>query len=122
MTVLSVKQREVRDITVLDLKGDITWGEGADTLLITIKRLIERGTCKILLNLAEVRYIDSDGLGKLVAVYTSLLRHQCGQLKLLHVNRNLREILVITKLVTVFDAYDDETEALDNYRWEYPYS
>ncbi len=120
MSVLCVRERQVRDITVLDLEGDITWGEGADTMRSSIKRLIEQGKCKILLNLAKVRYVDSDGLGKLIAVYTSL-RNQGGQLKLLHVTKRLREILVITKLATVFDVFDDETAALDNYRWEYPY-
>jgi len=120
MTVLCIKQRQVRDITVLDLEGDIIWGEGADAVTSAIKRLIEPGNCKILLNLAKVRYVDSAGLGKLIAGYTSL-RQQGGQLKLLNVTKNLEDILVITKLVTVFDVFDDETVALDNYKWEYPY-
>ncbi len=114
MSSLSIGQRQARDITVLDLEGDITIGEGASEVHSAIKRLMEQGKFKILLNLAAVDYLDSDGLGKLIAGYTSL-RKEGGELKLLNLTTNVQDVLVITKLVTVFEVFEDEAAAINSF-------
>ncbi len=114
MTILSIRQRQAKDITVIDLKGDITIGEGASALSSVIKSLMEQGKFKILLNLAGVRYVDSVGLGNLITGYTRL-RKEGGELKLLNVTENVLDILVITKLVTVFEVFDDEAAAINSF-------
>ena len=114
MSSLSIGQRQARDITVLDLEGDITIGEGASEVHSAIKRLMEQGKFKILLNLAAVDYLDSAGLGKLIAGYTSL-RKEGGELKLLNLTTNVQDVLVITKLVTVFEVFEDEAAAINSF-------
>ena len=85
------------------------------TLRSAVRRLLEEGKKKILLNLAGVGYIDSSGIGELVSSYTAINK-EGGQLKLLSLTQKLRDLLTITKLLTVFDAYDDEAEALENFK------
>ncbi len=114
MSSLSIGQRQARDITVLDLEGDITIGEGASEVHSAIKRLMEQGKFKILLNLAAVDYLDSAGLGKLISGYTSL-RKEGGELKLLNLTTNVQDVLVITKLVTVFEVFEDEAAAINSF-------
>jgi anti-sigma B factor antagonist len=115
MAELDVKQRQAGDVSILDLSGSVRMGEGAITLRNAIRSLIEKGNKKILLNLAGVKNIDSSGIGELIANYTTLSRDG-GQLKLLSLTEKIRDLLVITKLLTVFDSFDDEAEALNSYK------
>src|SRR5213078_1734951 len=115
MAELNISERQVGDITVLDMVGKITIGEGSVALRMAIRRLLEEGKKKILLNLAGVGYIDSSGIGELVSSYTAIDREE-GQLKLLNLTQKLQDLLTITKLLTVFDSYDDEAEALSTFK------
>jgi anti-sigma B factor antagonist len=115
MAELNIKERQAGDVTVLDMDGRITIGEGSVALRTAIRRLLEEGKKKILLNLGGVGYIDSSGIGELVSSYTAINKEQ-GQLKLLKLTQKLRDLLAITKLLTVFDTYDDEPEALNSYK------
>ena len=115
MAELDVKQRQAGDVTILDLSGSIRMGDGAVALRNAIRGLIEKGNKKVLLNLAAVKSVDSSGIGELIANYTTLSRDG-GQLKLLNLTEKIRDLLVITKLLTVFDSYDDEAEALNSFK------
>jgi anti-sigma B factor antagonist len=106
--------REVDGVTILDLSGRITLGEGSVTLRDAVKDALSKGSKNILLNLAEVDYIDSSGLGELVSAYTTV-KNQGGQLKLLHLTAKVHDLLQITKLYTVFDIMDDETSAVGSF-------
>ena len=115
MAELKILERQAGDITVLDMEGRITIGEGSVALRSAVRRLLEEGKKNILLNLAGVGYIDSSGIGELVSSYTAI-KNQEGQLKLLSLTEKLRDLLTITKLLTVFDAYDTEAEALKSFK------
>lgn len=115
MAELDVKQRPAGDVTILDLSGAVRMGDGAVSLRNAIRGLIEQGNKKILLNLSGVKNIDSSGIGELIANYTTISRDG-GQLKLLKLTDKIRDLLVITKLLTVFDSYDDEAEALNTFK------
>ena len=106
-----VKTRRLDDVVILDLSGRITIGEGTLVLRDHIQKLLAAGHRKFLLDLADVDYIDSSGLGELVTSFTTV-RNQEGRLKLLHLTRRVQDLLQITKLLTVFDVYNNETEAL----------
>jgi anti-sigma B factor antagonist len=103
--------RQQQDITIVDLSGQIKLGEGSSVLRDTVKDLVAKGQKKILLNLADINYIDSSGVGELVSAFTSV-RNQGGELKLLHLTKKVHDILQITKLYTVFDVKDDEAVAI----------
>lgn len=111
---MEIGEREVGDVTLLDLKGKITLGEGDETLKDKINGLVLRGRHKIVLNLAEVPYVDSAGLGEIVRTYTTISR-QGGQLKLLSLTKRITDLLSITKLLTVFDTYDSEADAVRSF-------
>ena len=111
MAELNISERQAGDVTILDMDGKITIGEGSVALRTAIRRLLEEGKKKILLNLAKVHYIDSSGIGELVSSYTAIGK-ESGQLKLLNLTQKLEDLLTITKLLTVFDVYDSEDEAL----------
>lgn len=115
MAELNISERQVGDVIVLDMDGKITIGEGSVALRTAIRRLLEEGKKKILLNLARVGYIDSSGIGELVSSYTSIGKEE-GQLKLLNLTQKLQDLLTITKLLTVFDVYDSEEEALASFK------
>lgn len=115
MAELDIRERQAGDVTVLDMSGKVTIGEGSVALRSAIRRLLEEGKKKILLNLAGVGYIDSSGIGELVSSYTAINKEQ-GQLKLLNLTQKLQDLLAITKLLTVFDVYEDEAEALNSYK------
>ncbi len=115
MAELNIKERQAGDITILDMDGKITIGEGSVALRSAIRRLLEEGKKKILLNLGGVGYIDSSGIGELVSSYTAISNAD-GQLKLLNLTQKLKDLLGITKLLTVFDTYTDEAEALGSYK------
>ena len=115
MAELEVKERQAGDVTILDMNGSVRMGEGAISLRNSIRGLVDRGKKKILLNLGGVKNIDSSGIGELIANYTTISRDH-GQLKLLNLTDKIRDLLVITKLLTVFDAYDNEAEALNSFK------
>ena len=115
MAELKILERQAGEVTVLDMDGRITIGEGSVALRGVVRRLLEEGKKNILLNLAGVGYIDSSGIGELVSSYTAINK-EGGQLKLLSLTQKLRDLLTITKLLTVFDAYDTEAEALSNFK------
>ena len=114
MAELDVQERQAGDVTILDLSGDVRLGEGSISLRDSIRKLADEGKKKVLLNLGGVKYIDSSGIGELIANYTTISR-QGGQLKLLNLTDKIQNLLVITKLLTVFDAYEDEAEALKSF-------
>ena len=111
---MQIEERAVGDITVLDLKGKMTLGEGDETLKEKVNSLVLQGRRKVILNLADVPYVDSAGLGELVRTYTTISR-QDGQLKLLSLTKRITDLLSITKLLTVFDVYDNEADAVRSF-------
>ena len=113
---MSVKltTRKVGDVTVIDAAGRITLGEGASTFRDTIKDLANKGEKKILVNLGEVSYIDSSGIGEMVSGFTTVTNH-AGQLKLLGLSKRVKDLLQITKLYTVFEVFDDEAAAVRSF-------
>ena len=115
MAELNMKERQAGDVTILDMDGKITIGEGSVALRSAIRRLLEEGKKKVLLNLAGVGYIDSSGIGELVSSYTAINK-EAGQLKLLNLTQKLQDLLTITKLLTVFDVYESESEALNGFK------
>ena len=112
---LKASSRQVDDVTVLDLSGRVVLGEGSETLREALRDLVSRGHKKILVNLGDVSYVDSSGLGALVSGYTSVTSQQ-GQLKLLNLTKKIRDLLQITKLLTVFEVFDDEASALKSFQ------
>jgi len=115
MAELDLKERQAGDVTILDLTGEVRIGEGSIALRDAIRNLADGGKKKLLLNLAGVKYMASSGIGELIANYTTVKR-QGGQLKLLNLTDRIQNLLVITKLLTVFDSYDNEAEALKSFQ------
>lgn len=113
---MSVKltTRQVGDVTVVDAVGRITLGEGASAFRDKIRELASSGHKKMLLNLAEVSYIDSSGIGEMVSGFTTVT-NQGGQVKLLNLTKRVKDLLQITKLYTVFDVFDDEAAAVRSF-------
>ena len=111
-----LKSRRLDDVVILDLSGRITIGEGTVVLRDTLQKLLADGDRKFLVNLEAVDYIDSSGLGELVTAFTTV-RNQSGHLKLLNLTRRIRDLLQITKLLTVFESFDNETEAIKSMRY-----
>ena len=112
---MEIVERTVNDVTVLDLKGKMTLGEGDEMLKEKINSLLAAGKKKLVLNLEGVPYIDSAGLGEIVRTYTTVSR-QGGSLKLLNLTKRIEDLLSITKLLTVFDTFDSEAEAIKSYK------
>lgn len=111
---MKVNTRQVDGVTILDLSGRITLGEGSVTLRDTIRDLIAKGQKNILLNLADISYLDSSGLGELVTAYTTT-KNAGGEMKLLNLTKKVQDLLQITKLYTVFDVKDDEASAVSSF-------
>ena len=113
---MSVKMttRQVGDVTVVDTEGRITLGDGATTFRDTLRDLANAGNKKLLLNLAEVSYIDSSGIGEMVSGFTTVT-NQGGQVKLLNLTKRVKDLLQITKLYTVFEVHDDEAKAIRSF-------
>ena len=111
---LEITTREVDHVTLLDIRGRIVLGDETDALRTAIRDLIARGKTKIILNLADVDYIDSSGVGELVGCFTTV-RNAGGELKLLNLSRKVHDILNVTKLYTVFDIRDDEFKAVKSF-------
>ena len=114
MSTLQISQREMDGVTILDLQGPITMGDGSVGLRRAIRSLVEQNRKMILLNMAKVAYIDSSGLGELVAGFTSVQKGG-GEMKLAQISNRASELMTITKLVTVFDIFDDEESALASF-------
>jgi anti-sigma B factor antagonist len=106
--------REVRGVSILDLKGKITIGSGDVQLRETINKLVDSGKKHILINMQEVTTIDSSGIGELVGCYTSVT-NKGGKLKLLHLPPKISDVLTVTQLITVFDVYESESEAISSF-------
>jgi anti-sigma B factor antagonist len=111
---MDIKERVVGGVSILDLSGKIVLGEGDVQVKERIKDLLSDGQRRILLNLAEVNYIDSAGLGTLIGSYTTV-RRDGGSLKLVNLTKRIQDLLAITKLITVFETFDNEAEALASY-------
>ena len=111
---IKASTRQVDDVTVVDLSGRITLGEGSTVLRDTVRELPGRGQKKILLNLGDVTYIDSSGIGELVSGFTTVA-NQGGQLKLLNLTKKVHDLLQITKLYTVFEVHNEESAALRSF-------
>ena len=106
--------RQVDSVTVVDISGRITLGEGCTQLRELIRDQLSKGHKDLLVNLADVTYIDSSGIGELVSAYTGVSK-QGGQLKLLNLTKKVHDLLQITKLYTVFDVHDDEAKAISSF-------
>ena len=111
---MEIAERTVNDVTILDLKGKMTLGEGDELLKDKINSLLAAGKKKLLLNLEAVPYIDSAGLGEVVRTYTTVSR-QGGSLKLLNLTKRITDLLSITKLLTVFETFDAEKDAVGSF-------
>jgi len=112
---MQLKTRKIDIVNVVDINGKITLGEGNVILRDTIRNLLARGEKKILLNLGDVTYIDSSGIGELVSSFTTTT-NQGGQLKLLNLTKKVQDLLQITKLLTVFEVFTNEAEALQSFK------
>ena len=112
---LHATHRDAGEVTVVDLSGRIVLGDGSALLRKTIRGLLAEERKKILLNLADVDYIDSSGIGELVSGYTTV-KNQNGDLKLLHLTKKVRDLLLITKLFSVFDVFTDEATAVRSFQ------
>jgi anti-sigma B factor antagonist len=112
---LSISTRQLDGVTILDLSGRITLGEGSVQLRDAIRDLISKGEKHILLNLGDVNYIDSSGLGELVSAFTTA-KNQNADVKLLNLTKKVKDVLQVTKLYTVFDIYDDEAHAISSFK------
>lgn len=112
---MDIKERVFEGVSVLDLSGKIILGEGDLQIKERIRDLLADGQRKILLNLGDISYIDSAGLGALISSYTTV-RREGGKLKLINLTKRIQDLLAITKLITVFDTYDTEKEAIDSFK------
>jgi anti-sigma B factor antagonist len=107
--------REISGVTIIDVSGRITLGEGSAMLREMVRDLLGKGQKRIILNLGDVNYIDSSGIGELVSGYTTV-RNQGGEVKLLNLTKKVHDLLQITKLYTVFDVHNDEHSAVNSFR------
>ena len=114
MAQLSIKERQSGEVMVLDLSGKITIGEGSVQLREEVRKLLDAGQKNILLNLGDVAYVDSSGIGELVSSYTTT-SNQGGHLKLLNLTKKIQDLLMITKLLTVFETFDNEEAGLQSF-------
>lgn len=111
---MKIESRAVSGVTILDIHGKVTLGEGSAAIRGKVAELLNEGNKNILLNLGDVSYVGSSGIGELVSSFTTV-SNQGGQLKLLNLTKKLEELLAITKLLTVFDSYDDEQKAVESF-------
>jgi anti-sigma B factor antagonist len=111
---MQIEERTVGDVTLLDVKGRITLGDGDELLKDKVNSIVNQGHKKLVLNLADVPYIDSAGLGEIVRTYTTVSR-QGGSLKLLNLTKRITDLLSITKLLTVFETFESENDAVRSF-------
>ncbi|MEE2963518.1 MAG: STAS domain-containing protein [Acidobacteriota bacterium] len=112
---MEIQERVLENVVVVDLNGKLTIGEGDELLREKINSLMQQGHTNLLLNLGEVPYVDSAGLGEIVRTFTTV-KHQGGTLKLVNLTKRIKDLLTITKLLTVFDTYDSEAEAVGSFK------
>jgi anti-sigma B factor antagonist len=112
---MQISERTSGEVVILDVKGRITLGDGDELLKDKVNQLVSAGKKKIILNLADVPYVDSAGLGEIVRTYTTVSR-QGGSLKLLNLTKRISDLLAITKLLTVFETFDAEPEAIKSFQ------
>lgn len=112
---LEIRERNVGEIVILEMFGKITIGEGSVQLRDAVSHLLDAGRNKIILNLGGVTYMDSSGIGELVSRYTTT-KNAGGRLKLLNLPKKIKDLLMITKLLTVFEIFEDEQTAIDSYQ------
>jgi anti-sigma B factor antagonist len=112
---LHATHRDAGNVTVVDCSGKITLGDGSALLRKTIRGLLDEGRTRIVMNLADVDYIDSSGIGELVSGFTAV-RGRAGELKLLHLTKKVKDLLQLTRLYTVFEVYSDEETALGSFK------
>ena len=113
---MQIEQRVVGEVAIIQVLGDITLGKGGDVILKDkIQSLLQQGYRKLLLDMGHVSYVDSAGLGQLVQVYATT-SHLGGSLKLLNLTKRLKDLLVLTKLLTVFEAHDNEADAIKSFK------
>ncbi|MGH9841136.1 MAG: STAS domain-containing protein [Blastocatellia bacterium] len=112
---LEIRERNVGDVVILEMFGRITIGEGSVQMRDAVSQLLDAGRNKIILNLGGVTYMDSSGIGELVSRYTTT-KNTGGRLKLLSLTKKIKDLLMITKLLTVFEIYEDEQAALDSFQ------
>ncbi len=115
MSNLNIHERRIGDVTVLDMDGNIRIGGSNIALKKAIQNLVAEGRNQIVLNLARVTYIDSSGLGELISSHVTS-NHKGGQIKLLNLTQRFHELMTITKLIKIFDVYDDESQAVDSFK------
>jgi anti-sigma B factor antagonist len=113
--MMQISERDSGSVTILDLSGKVTLGEGDNLLKDKLHSLLHQGKKKVLLNLAKVNYVDSAGLGAIVSAYTTVTRDG-GSLKLANVTKRLQDLLSITKLLTVFETFDSEDEGVRSFK------
>lgn len=111
---MKIEIRTVGDVRILDCSGKITLGEGTKSVRNTVRDILQSGTKKIILNLADINYIDSSGIGELVSTYTSVVNGG-GKLYLLNLTSKIQQLLTITKLLTVFNTFDSEEAAIEGF-------
>jgi anti-sigma B factor antagonist len=112
---MHISEREIGDVVIIDVSGKVTLGESGDAMLTDkLRSIVQQGKKKMLLNLADVTYVDSAGLGAIVHAYATVT-NQGGTLKLLNVTKRIKDLLSITKLLTVFDTFDNEAEAVTSF-------
>ena len=111
---MKIEERTLENVVVLDLKGKLTIGEGDELLKEKINNLLQQGHKNLLLNLEDVPYVDSAGLGEIVRTYTTVSR-QGGTLKLVNLTKRITDLLAITKLLTVFDTFESEADAVSSF-------
>jgi anti-sigma B factor antagonist len=111
---MKIDIRKIGDAKILDCSGKITLGEGTMSIRNTVRDLLNSGSKKIILNLAEITYIDSAGIGELVSTYTTVVNNG-SRLKLLNLTKKVHQLLTITKLLTVFETFDNEEAALESF-------
>lgn len=115
MSTLNIHERRIGEVTILDMDGNIRIGGSNVALKKAIRDLLGEGRSQIVLNLARVTYIDSSGLGELISGHVSL-HNKGGQIKLLNLTQRLQELMTITKLLTIFEAFDSESQAVDSFK------
>jgi anti-sigma B factor antagonist len=112
---MTLSERQAGPVTILDITGGLKLGDGVAELGTAVRRLLQEGRTRLILNVGEVAFVDSAGLGAIVQAYTTTIK-QAGALKLLHTPKRLRELLVITKLANVLESFDDEVKAIASFR------
>jgi anti-sigma B factor antagonist len=113
---IQASTRVVNGVAIVDISGQLRLGEGTGKLRDVVQQLLRDGYKKILLNLNVIIHIDSSGIGELMMNYTTL-RNQGGELKLMNLNKNVRNLLQVTRLYTIFDVHDDQASALNAFQW-----